>query len=784
LQQSATTTPTSRTIRPDFFPRAIEAAWLFAAFFVPVIVMHERVMVGFIQIPKVFVFRSMGLALIALLILEWAFTTFEGGGRADVRGIPRRAWESLRVHPARFIVYGAGAVLAANLVSLAFSPVRSIGIWGIDPGWDTYGLYNVALHVVFFGVLAARLRTREQIERLIWTVTAGSIIVSVYGVAQHFGIDPFRNVAVPAERSGLTFGNPIFGAAYLILTVPLTLAVFLPLRDRMAAVSHVWIGSGLIATQLTAVAFTFSRGPWVAFAFGALAFFVAIAWVFGAKAARRPVAIVAVAVAIVVMMNLLPVRNAPDGNFTFGETVTSIGPDIAGGLNNRWTIWKTSIDVFLTTPWVDTDQSPDIPELIVPWLRPVVGYGPEMFGYAYPLAGDSVYTRELASHGHNFIVHTAVELGILGVAAYLFLLGAVGALLLSLLRKAKAGAYPEWFSYLIVAISGAFVARVIEQIPGKAQVSDLHLMWMLIGLVVVMVVIGPALEAGPRGETSETAPNAARRRARRPRRDQRRPAAVNLSMARVAAASVVALVIGVFWFQTVVNEVRAAFIARDAEDAAEQGLANDAIIGYGRAIELAPTAASNMIHLGQIFMDVALSGDRELADRVRLLELATSTLDPVFKRNPLDHRAWSRAGEFQRELAAIDPAVTADAIYRNEALVSLMPGFWQARTALAWSLVRLDQFEAGLEVVQDAKDIGVLDATGAYLAYYIQASALAGMGAVDEARSAAHCSIAHRPTNQANEVLARLGEVVEDDLVLTEADFAVCPEIAAKLLSR
>ena len=784
MQQSATATSAIRTIRPDFFPRAIEAAWLAAAFFVPVIVMHERVMVGFIQIPKVFVFRSMGLALIALIILEWAFTTFEGGGRADVRGIPRRAWDGLRVHPARFIVYGAGAVLAANLVSLAFSPVRSIGIWGIDPGWDTYGLYNVAMHLVFFAVLASRLRTREQIERLIWTVTAGSIIVSVYGVAQHFGIDPFRNVAVPAERSGLTFGNPIFGAAYLILTVPMTLAVFMPLRDRMAAMSHVWIGSGLIATQLTAVVFTFSRGPWVGFAFGALTFFVAVAWVLGAKAVRRPVAIVAVAVAIVVMMNFLPVRNAQDPNFTFGETVTSIGPDIAGGLNNRWTMWKTSIEVFLTTPWVDTDQSPDIPDLSVPWLRPVVGYGPEMFRYAYPLAGDTIYTRELASHGHNFIVHTVIELGILGVAAYLLLLGAVGVLLVGLLRRAKGGAYPEWFSYLILAMSGAFVARVIEQIPGKAQVSDLHLMWMLIALVVVMAVIAPALEARPRGEADEMAPSAARRRARRPRRDHRRPTAFSPSMARVAAAGVVALIISVFWFQTVVNEVRAAFIARDAEDAAEQGLANDAIIGYGRAIELAPTAASNMIHLGQIFMDVALSGDRELADRVRLLELATSTLDPVFKRNPLDHRAWSRAGEFQRELAAIDPAVTADAIYRNEALVSLMPGFWQARTALAWSLVRLDQFEAGLEVVQDAKDIGVLDATGAYLAYYIQASALAGMGAVDEARSAAHCSIAHRPTNQANEVLARLGEVVEDDLVLTEADFAVCPEIAAKLLSR
>ena len=780
MQQAAIANPVVRTIRPDLFPRAIEATWLIAAFLVPVIVLHERVMIGFIQMPKVFVFRSLGLALIALIIFEWAFTTFADGSRANVVGVPRRAWERLRAHPARFIAYGAGAVLLANLISLAFSPVRSIGVWGIDPGWDTYGVYNVALHLVFFSVIASRLRTHDQIKRLIWTLTAASIVVSIYGVAQHFGIDPLRNVAIPAERAGLTFGNPIFGAAYLILTVPLTLAVFMPYRDRMMLVTHVWIAAGLIAIQLTAVAFTFSRGPWVGFAFGSIALFAAIAWVFGVRETRRPISIVAVAVMVVIIMNVLPVRNAPESNFTFGETVTSIGPDIAGGLNNRWTIWKTSIDVFQTSPWVDVEQNPDIPALIVPWLRPVVGYGPDMFGYAYPLAGDTVYTRELASHGHNFIIHTAVELGLLGVAAYLFLLGAVGVVLIGLLQRAKAGAYPFWFSYLILGMTGAFFARIIEQFPGKAQVSDLQLMWTLIGLVVAMSVVGPTLEAGPRTESGRSSAQGPRRRARRVRRESTRSRVLDLSVPRVVAAGAVAVIIGVLWSQTVVNEVRSAFIVRDATDAVARGEFKEAVNLYRRAIEVSPTAPIGRLKLGQLYMDLALGGEGELDQRVDLLQEATATVVPIFRRNPLEHRAWSRVGEFQRELAAMVPGQAADAIYRNQVLVNLMPGFWQARTALAWSLVQLDQFEAGLRVVQEAKDIEVLDSDGAYLAYYIQGAALRGLGQADEARAAARCSIAYTPTNQSIDLLRLLGEDVGPEIVLTDADYAICPEVATE----
>jgi len=51
--------------------RAIEATWLAGAFLIPVTVMHENFMLGYVQMPKVFLLRSLALLLVALVSLEW-----------------------------------------------------------------------------------------------------------------------------------------------------------------------------------------------------------------------------------------------------------------------------------------------------------------------------------------------------------------------------------------------------------------------------------------------------------------------------------------------------------------------------------------------------------------------------------------------------------------------------------------------------------------------------------------------------------------------------------------
>jgi O-antigen ligase len=763
--------------RPLFLSRAIEGCWLAAAFLVPLLVMHESWMEGFIQLPKVFAFRTLALLLIVLIAFEWALTVNRVGQTGlEFAGLARRAWSNFKTHPARLVIMAASTVLSAVFVSVLASPVKSIGVWGVDPGRDTYGLFNVIPYLLYFGVIAARLRSREQVNRLMWILTATSILISVYGAGQHWGIDMLQTAPTLVDRIPLTFGNPIFGAAYLIMTIPLTLAVFMPYRNRLPAVTHVWIGSGLITIQLTALTFTFSRGPWVGFVIGALAFALAFAFVFGWRQTRRPGAILGLALALAMCLSALPVNDAPVGNPSFGQTVGSIAPDVAGGLNNRWTIWKTALDVYQSTPWLDTDQFPEIPELSIRWLRPFIGYGPDMFGYAYPLAGDSVYTRELATHGHNFIIHNLLEIGLLGVLAYIFLFTSIGVMLYRLLRNARAGSYPPWFSYLVVAMTWVLVARGVEQIPGKAQISDLHLMWLLAGFMVALVSLAPQIQraVGTPASTAEDPP--LQRKTRRALREQPSLSVVGVSIPRVIVAGGIAIIAITLWSQAVVNHVWAATVSADAQVATRQGLTQKSIDLSLRAIEIAPSAPLYKINLAEVYFHLGLQTDRALVERIALFQNAYELASEALDRNPVDHRAWSRRGEYQRELAVLIPGNSELAVRDSTILVNLMPGFWQVRTALAWSYVRLQDYQSALDTVQAAKDIRMLDSGAGGVAYFIQATALEKLGRADEARAAAHCALSYKPTSRTLSLLERLGETVPDQLTLIAADFVICPE--------
>jgi hypothetical protein len=782
--QLASIRAATRTNGQIFTERALEATWLAAAFLIPVMVMDENFMLGFIQVVKVSVFRTLGLTIIALYAFDWALSTRRQLAEAPpTQGPIADAWQQLRFYPGRWIIYGAAAVLVANLISLAFSPVKSIGWYGIDAGWDTYGLYSILGYMAFFVVVATKLRTRAQIQRLIWTLTGASILVSIYGIGQHFGVDWLRNDQTPVRRAALTFGNPIFGPAYLVMTIPLTIAAFMPYRDRMPAATHIWIGAGLVSTQLTAIVFSQSRGPLIALVAGMIALFAAIAWIRGWSHISRPASFLLTALAITTVMNIIPVVNAQSGR-SFTERVLDFGPTAAGGTQNRLMIWDTSMDVFTKVPWPDSSVLPGIPDLSTRFLRPVVGYGPDMFGYAYPLAGDTDYTNERAGHGHNFIVHTSIELGLIGVASYLLLLGSVVALLFRLAVRARAGAYPGWFTYVVIGLLSALFARIVEQLSGKAQISDLQLMWVLIAVVMVLSLIAPNLTSEADEPVVESVNRRERRRGGLP---EVKANAGSAPVLRIALAGIIALAAGMMWTQTVANVFRSSVVAADARDAGARGQPQLSVRGFRDAINLAPNSAVNHLNLGAIFFNAGLQSERSIEERITFLEAGDEMILAILDRNPLDHRAWSKHGEFLREIAMLDPSRIEEAALAAETLVNLMPGFWQPRTAQALSLVRIGLYEDSLDVVQEAKDIRVLETPGAQLIYFIEASAYEELDRDAEAIEAAHCSLAHAhqgisdAVSDAVALLERLGTPPGDSFELTEADVARCPEAIVKL---
>ncbi|MEE8519483.1 MAG: tetratricopeptide repeat protein [Dehalococcoidia bacterium] len=804
--------------------RAIEAGWLVAAVGIPLAIMQEQFMLGWIQIPKVFMLRSSALFLAAMLMFDWTLRPQAGTG---VPGFATRFGEALRRHPARLVYFATAAVVFSNLISILFSPVRAISIWGIDPGWDTYALFSVASYVVIFLAVALHLRTREQIIRLLWALTAVSMLTSIYGIGQHFGFDFLRIAPAPVSRATLTFGNPIFGGAYLVMTVPLTMGLWMTYRDRMPVLGHVWIGSGLIALQFTALLFNLSRGPWAGFWVAGIAFLLLLTWlmdrveakrlipiaavagvgmfvllidivalsgqqftalfyahaatvglsvlILAGDLAKRALAMVMVASAFALVMTVLPVQEDGRGSLTVGERIGNIGTSVESGLTNRRTIWSTAAQVFIQTPWVDTERFPAIPELSARALRPLVGYGPDMFGYAYPLAGETTYTSELASHGHSFLVHTALELGLLGIAAYLALIGALFYYLFRMMVRARAGAYPAWFGFTLVAITTVLIGRMVEQIPGKAQVSDLSLSWALAGVVVAMTAmrfapVGAGTDAS--GPTAQNRAGPPRRASRRQRRAGRAPNTdggvawlatlfeTPLGMVKVGTALLFGILVIAFWSLAVLPYLSSAITARNAQELLEAGNIQAGVNLYRDAVAQAPDAPILHLRVSQAtFQAAAVDPDPE--NRITLLTFANEEVAKVLERNPLDHRAWSRSGEFQRELAIAQDNVTLASVRGNQTLVGLMPGFWQSWSALAYAYFRIGEYELAASVADES--IGIANGVaGSSFSHYVRAASLEGLGRFDEAVEAANESIRLRDNTTAREVLARIASQTED----------------------
>ena len=255
-------------------------------------------------------------------------------------------------------------------------------------------------------------------------------------------------------------------------------------------------------------------------------------------------------------------------------------------------------------------------------------------------------------------------------------------------------------------------------------------------------------------------------------------------------ASAVCIAITLFWVQNDSRNLIAAKIAQFSNDAIEQRNYSKAIDEIELAIDLIPyapifhLAKSNIfeqqnldlsLQMAQLENEISLAGQgasqevestdvigqaRARAEQIhtRQIELLRNAYEEVklaLKWNALDHRAWSRAAEYSRELGASDPSLAPEAIEVNRTLVALLPSYWQTQDALAWAYVRVGQPDLAMAPLERALEI-TGGSTNDYLAYYIRGFALRDMGRTDEAIEALQKSIDLLPTPGAEMLLSQL----------------------------
>lgn len=677
---------------------------------VPLAITHETYMDAYTQVPKVFVLRSLTLFLAAALVASSALALANSQWRFRSAA---KAWRSLLArHPARLVLLAAGVIVYANLLATALSPVPQVSIAGADAGRVSGGLFTLFSYLLAFAAIATHLRTRRQLLRMLWAITGAAWLLSLYGIGQHFGIDWFLDNASPPARVTLTFGNAIFASAVLTMTIPLSLGLASALRGRFLVIIG---GVGIVAPQLTAIAFTLTRGGWLGGAIACFVFLVIIGWYQGRLAMVRPVAVLGLSLAIALLFIATPVPGAPQEPNVIVSRIASIPESVSptGGLSARYAIWSTTVSALLTSPWPSAEELAAIPVLYARALRPLLGYGPDTYAYVYPLTGDTLDGGR-AEYAHNFVLREAVEIGVIGAAAYVALIAALGLVLVRMLIRAKRADTSDWRIPLLAGLLAALIGRSIEQLAGVAQISDLLLSWVLAGGIVALA------SSRFEGESAE--------------------APVRVSAARgprayipLVGAGLVALVLVFTWNEIVLEDAYAARLAAQAHAASVAGDTARSDELLREAISLSPGAAVTRLGLADRMFDRALVAPSPLAQAEALVAALHETT-AVQARNPLDGRAWARSVRINGTLdALIEGGFAEDALRDSLTLAALYPGFWQPRLEVAATRLLLGDPVGALQDVGIAKSLG---AEGPSV-LFVEAMGLLAVGQRSEARAVA-----------------------------------------------
>lgn len=361
--------------------------------------------------------------------------------------------------------YAHTGTLRSTLFAIAI--LGCFGRWATDPGWRwvktpvdipllLFVLWSVvalvtALDVsysareikneliangVMFVLAVSAVRREGALDVLAWAMSLAGLVM---GAKALFEYDLQWDVVIArgARTSSFT-SDPIFLSSYLVLAIPV--AFYLALATRKAAAK--WSAWAIWGIQLLALVSTVTRAAWVAVALQFL--------VYGVLRSRR----VLVVWAVVAATSAGIVISQP----TFRQTITANGWFADSG---RTAYWEKLLPRMADSPVSGFGYGQKTPDRAAPGVR-------------------SATPSIDSTHAFNSFVQTALELGLVGLGLFCWVLWSVGLVLWRGVRSAPAGsADSAWLVCMLMVLAG-FVLR--NQFDHLFRDSPGHLFWILMGL--------------------------------------------------------------------------------------------------------------------------------------------------------------------------------------------------------------------------------------------------------------------------------------------------------------
>ena len=435
-----------------------ELAWLAAALLVPLILNPWGC--NAFELPKALLLQA--LAVLGLLAGLLEPPRQSHGVSAGLRPI---LWAGLAC--------GAAAMLST---ALSVDPRASL----LGSFARQQGALTLLAFLVLAGLVTMRLRSPRQARRLLAALVWGSAPVVTYALLQAARLDPVPWQSDAASPILATLGRSNFLGSYLVLIIPLTVAL-----ARLSR--RPWPYLLLLVGQMAVLALSHARAAWLGLAVAALTAILAWRWAAAARAtpplAKAPTGSAGgqgespprhsagywpllAGMALVAMVSGLllayAMRNVP--------VAGGLHALISGGSSAaRLTIWQAALPLVGQRPWL--------------------GYGPEtmegVFAPVYP--PQLVYYQgrgTVVDRAHDLWLDLALSQGLAGLLAFIALLVLVLRRLWRMMPAASASAALPLG--VPIAICAALLGHVADLQFGFDVSGSGCVFWLVLGLAAAL----------------------------------------------------------------------------------------------------------------------------------------------------------------------------------------------------------------------------------------------------------------------------------------------------------
>ena len=543
-----------------FCDKLLEAGWLAALIVVPLYfdIYSSRVF----EPDKLSLLRSIALVMVGAWIIKQieqklrltpARTGTENAAPRPTRFDSVRA--AVRENP---LLLPTWMIVVVYLISTIFSVTFSVSIWGSYQRMQ--GTYTTFSYIVVFLIAASTLRARAQLDRAINTILITAFPIALYGIIQHYQLDPLPWAGDTTLRVASNMGNSIFVAAYLIMVVPFALARWLETLNQWGVENGsafqaraIYIGiavvllvlslllwltdfalgaaytillfplayllapllnvnsrtslllatyTNILSALLMTIFFSQSRGPWVGLFSGMFLFVLLYALIRGARQfVLGVIALAVVGFAFLVVFNLpnTPLEKLKTMPYV-GRLGTIFDPNEGTG-KVRELIWQGDVPLILphSPLWAPTTGDD-----VFNAIRPLVGYGPEsmyvVFNRFYPPDLAHYESRNASpDRSHNETFDSLVITGLFGFIAYIFIFISFVYLALKWLGVITSAGERNVFVALWLGV-GFVSALVFALLRGLNFVGVALPSGMIVGLFIF--IVGVALRRYRAGEAA------------------------------------------------------------------------------------------------------------------------------------------------------------------------------------------------------------------------------------------------------------------------------------------